>query len=70
MIKYWSLNLEEFAQQLKKYANSLLGEKNEATRADRFSLIAMFNPKGMDDEEKIRVIEKAIDAVEEARKRL
>ncbi|MBO3810203.1 MAG: hypothetical protein FGF50_11520 [Candidatus Brockarchaeota archaeon] len=37
---------------------------------DRFSLIAMFNPKGMSDEEKMKMIEKAIDAVEEARKGL
>ncbi|MEM2173285.1 MAG: N-6 DNA methylase [Thermoproteota archaeon] len=30
------MNLEEFARQLKRYVNSLLGERNEATRADRF----------------------------------
>ncbi|MBO3833186.1 MAG: hypothetical protein FGF51_07395 [Candidatus Brockarchaeota archaeon] len=37
---------------------------------DRFHFVASFNPKGMSDEEKIKMIEKAIDAVEEARKGL
>ncbi|MEM3648941.1 MAG: hypothetical protein QW506_07240 [Thermoproteota archaeon] len=37
---------------------------------DRFHFVASFDPKGMSDEEKIKMIEKAIDGVEEARKGL
>lgn len=37
---------------------------------DRFSLIAVFNSRGMNDEEKIRMLEKTLDVVEEARKQV